>query len=85
MKIIIKERKKDMTKIEIDDDMTMTNLIHERIWKNKGVSAYTRKHPYLNKPELSVKGDFKKILITSANSIVSEVKEFRKLFEHSIK
>ena len=82
-KIDVKEQTKDKIILEVDDDLALVNLLHEMIWKNKGVSAFRQKHPQLSKPELIVKGDAKKLLINAADAVVADVKEFRKELERA--
>ncbi len=76
--IEVLENEKDSLKIEVDD-ITLVNLLHENIWKNDGFSGYSKQHPYLSKPVLTVKGSNpKKTLMAAADDIISDIKELRK-------
>ncbi len=79
MKIDVLENEKDRLVIEIHDDTTLVNLLHENVWNDKGFSTYTKKHPYLSNPVLTIKGSNpKKTLLNAAEQAVSDVKEMKK-------
>ncbi len=79
MNVKLLEKSKDEIKLEVDD-LTLVNLINERLWKEKiDYSAYTIDHPYLSIPVLTVKSKFpSKSLINAAQSVIEDVKELKK-------
>jgi len=87
MKIDVLKREKDKLKLEIHDNLTLVNLLNEKLWKQKiKYSAYAVDHPYLSKPILTVSStNPKKAVLDAAENIINDVKELRKKVQHSIK
>lgn len=87
MEIRILEENDDMLKVEIDD-VTLVNLLNEKVWKQRGIdfSAYHIAHPYLAKPVITVKSkNPKKALIDAADKIVEDVDALRKKLQTALK
>ncbi len=77
------EKKKDRFVIEVrGEDHTLLNLLREKTWKAGAQQAnYMIEHPYLSVPKITVKAkDPKKVLRGAAELVVSEAKEFSRLF-----
>ena len=87
MKIEILEDGDEKLKIKVDTDLTVMNLLNERIWQQKvDASAYKADYPYLSKPILMVRAkNPKKAIVDAAGQIVEEVKDFRKHFAAAVK
>jgi DNA-directed RNA polymerase subunit L len=87
MEIRILEESDDMMKVEIDD-VTLVNLLNEKIWKQRGIefSAYNIEHPYLSKPVITVRSkNPKKALIDAADKIIDDVDAIRKKLQAVLK
>jgi DNA-directed RNA polymerase subunit L len=87
MKVNVLENEKEFMKIEIEDDLTLMNMLNENLWKQKGLdfSAYKKDHPYLSHPVLLVKSkNAKKAVIDAAEQIIEDVKDFRKQFNAAL-
>lgn len=87
MKVKVIENADDKLKVEIDD-LTLVNLLNEKIWKQRGIefAAYRIEHPYLSKPVLTVKSrDPKKTVLEAADKILDDVKELRAKLEKAMK
>jgi len=77
MKVKIIEKSDDKIKVEIDD-LTLVNLLNENVWHQKGISAYSREHPYLSKPVLMVRGkNPEKMILDAAEEIIKDCKELQ--------
>lgn len=87
MNIEVLEDSDEKLKIRIDTNLTLINLLNERIWNQKvDVSAYRLEHPYLAKPEIMVRSkNPKKAIVEAAGEILYEIKEFRKQFAAAVK
>lgn len=88
MKINVLENESELIKIEIEDDLTLVNLLNENLWKQKGLdfAAYKKDHPYLSNPVLMVKSkNPKKSVVEAAEQIIEDVKEFKKQFSVATK
>lgn len=87
MKIEVLENEDEKLKIEIDTNLTLVNLLNEKIWEQKvEVSAYKQEHPYLSKPVILVKSkNPKKAVVDAADAVIEEIKEFRKQFSAAVK
>ena len=87
MNIEVLEDSDDKLKIRVDTNLTIINLLNERIWNQKvDVSAYRLAHPYLAKPEIMVRAkNPKKAIAEAAGDVLSDIKEFRKLFAAAVK
>jgi DNA-directed RNA polymerase subunit L len=87
MDIRILEENDEMLKVEIDD-VTLVNLLNEKIWKQRGIefSAYNIEHPYLSKPIITVRSkNPKKALIDAADKIIDDVDALRKKLQAVLK
>ena len=87
MELRILEEKDDLLKVEVDD-VTLVNLLNERIWKQRGIefSAYKIEHPYLSKPVITVRSkNPKKALIDAADQIIDEVDVLKKKVQAVLK
>ncbi len=87
MELRILEENDDMLKVEIDD-VTLVNLLNEKVWKQRGIefSAYKIEHPYLAKPVITVKSkNPKKALIEAADKIIEDVDALRKKLGAALK
>jgi DNA-directed RNA polymerase subunit L len=74
----VKKIDENFIRIEIDD-LTLANLLNENLWKMKvDFASYSREHPYLSKPQITVKGkNPKKLLLDAAEQIISDCKELQ--------
>ena len=87
MDVKILEENDDLLKVEVDN-LTLVNLLNEKIWKQRGVdfAAYKIDHPYLSKPVITVRSkNPKKTLIDAADKIVEDVETLRKKFQTALK
>ncbi len=88
MKLNVLEKKKDKLKVEVEgEDHTLLNVLRENAWKQKADQAsYMIKHPYLSKPEVTVRGaNPKKILADAAQAVVTDAKAFEREFKKASK
>ena len=88
MKLTVLEKKQGKLKIEVDgEDHTLLNILRENAWKaGAKQSLYTIKHPYLSKPEITIKSDNpKKVLADSAKMIIDDSKIVENAFKASAK
>ena len=85
MEIKVLEHAEDKVKLEIDS-VTFANLLNNELWKQKiEWAAWTRDHPYLSKPVISVKAkDAKKALIAAAEQIQSDAKALKKALAKAV-
>jgi len=86
MEIKVLEEKEDKVKLEVSD-MTFVNVLNEALWQQKiEWAAWTKDHPYLSQPLVSVKAkDPKKALITAAELVQSDVESLKKAFAKAVK
>ena len=87
MEIKILEEGEEILKVEVDD-VTLVNLLNEKIWKQRGIgySAYNIDHPYLSKPVITVKSkNPKKALIDAADRVIDDVDALRKKLQAALK
>lgn len=83
MELKVLKNEKNMLEIEVPD-VTIVNLIHEKIWENNGMSAYKKDHPYMSQPRLQVRGPkAKQDMLKAADSIIKQCKDLRKMVEHA--
>lgn len=86
MEVQVLEEKDDLLKVELDN-LTLVNLLNEKIWKQRGtVSAYNIDHPYLSSPVITVRSkNPKKTLIDAADKITEDVDTLRKKLQAALK
>ena len=87
MKVEILEETDNKLRIQIDDTLTLANVLNENIWKQKvDYSAFHMDHPYLSKPVVVVKSkNPKKSVLDAADEILSDVKDLRKQITTALK
>jgi DNA-directed RNA polymerase subunit L len=87
MKIEVLENEDEKLKILVHTNLTLVNLLNEKIWKQRVyVSAYKKEHPYLSQPILLVRGkNPKKAVMDAADEIIEDIKELRKHFSAALK
>jgi DNA-directed RNA polymerase subunit L len=87
MKIEVLENEDEKLKILVHTNLTLINLLNEKIWKQRvEMTAYKKEHPYLSQPILMVKGkNPKKAVLDAADEMIEDIKEFRKHFQHAVK
>ncbi|MFH1978300.1 MAG: DNA-directed RNA polymerase subunit L [Candidatus Aenigmatarchaeota archaeon] len=88
MKLKVIENKKDKMKLEVlGESHTLLNVLREKAWeKGAQQASYMIEHPYLSVPKIIVIGaNPKKVLVTAAQSVFDEAKEFGAEFKRAIK
>ena len=87
MKIEVLENEDEKLKVEVHTNLTLINLLNDKIWKQKiDASAYKVEHPLLSKPVIMVRGkNPKKAVLDATEQIIDDVKEFRKHFQAAVK
>ncbi len=78
------EERKDLLRIEIDEDMGLLAAIAEKLNEMANIESATvvKKHPYMEKPVLVVRGSALKSSIKKAiSALKAEVEEFMKGIE----
>lgn len=86
----IKEDEKTLLLEVGGETFTVTNVLREELWNDKGVSesAQIREHPYLSQPKVFVKterGSPISALEKAAERISQQAKEFREEFKKALK
>ncbi len=69
--------------IEIDEDMGLLNLLVDKIWKEPGVvsCSVVKRHPYMEKPLLTVEAKNPKgVILNALKKISKEITDFEKAF-----
>ena len=87
MNVKVIEEKDSVIRVEIDD-VTLVNLLNEKIWDQKGVefSAYRIDHPYMSKPVITVRSkNPKKALIDAADQVAEDIGTLRKKLQAALK
>lgn len=86
MEIKVLEEKEDIVKLEIDS-LTFVNVLNEALWKQKiEWAAWTKDHPYMSNPVISVKAkDPKKALIAAAEQVQADAEAIKKAFAKAAK
>jgi DNA-directed RNA polymerase subunit L len=91
LKVVKQEDKKKRLILELSGESeTLTYLLKEKLWEQKRVkeAAHIREHPLLSEPKVLVHvktGTAMVALSKAAKDLLSEVKEFKKLFQRALK
>ncbi len=88
MKLELLESDKNLLKVKVSGEThTLLNILREKCWEEKAdQSSYIQEHPYITEPYVVVRSkDPKKTLLTAAQNIVDQAKEFRVEFEKAVK
>lgn len=88
MKLEVVKSEKDMLSLFVKgEDHTLLNLLKENSWKRGAKQAsYIIKHPYMSEPNLIIRGEKPKKILSDANQmIIDDAKEFGVLFSREIK
>ncbi len=70
--------------LEMDEDMGLLNLLVDKIWSESGVisCSVVKRHPYLEKPILTVEAkNPKNVILNALKKIDKDVKAFEKEFD----
>lgn len=86
MNIKVLEDKKEMMKIEFEDETeTLTQLVATQIWKEGGEAAAIREHPFLESPKIVIMGSNPtKLLDKAATSLEEQCDEFKEEFRRAL-
>lgn len=91
MEVNVLKEDKNMLLVEVKGDtIGFANLIREELWNDKAVeeAACIKEHPYMSEPKIFVKtkeGKPQKALQESIKRIQSNLKEFKKELESTLK
>ena len=88
MKLKYLEKKKDKINIEVmGASHTLLNLLRENAWKaGASQASYIIKHPYLSNPNIIVRSDkAKKVLSDAAQFIIDDAEAFKRGFKRALK
>ncbi|HLD57276.1 MAG TPA: DNA-directed RNA polymerase subunit L [archaeon] len=88
MKLELLESDKNLLKVKVAGEThTLLNLLREKCWEEKADQAsYIQEHPYITEPYVVVRSkDPKKTLLSAAQDITEQAKEFRVEFEKAVK
>src|SRR3989338_8001905 len=87
MKLELLESDKNLLKVKVvGETHTLLNLLREKCWEEKAdQAAYIQEHPYNTEPYVVVRSkDPKKTLLSAAQDITEQAKEFRRSEERRV-
>jgi len=86
MNVKVLKSKKEELKLEFEDETeTLTQLLATQVWKEGGEAAAVREHPFIEKPNLVVRGkNPERVLKKASTALEEQCNEFEEEFRRAL-